>query len=106
MIEEQGGEGDQRQRLAEQVPAGLSLDLQSDDGLWVYVNGTEIGHWGGSWQAEGCVNDNAWCGVTTQVDPVDITPWLNAGENLVAARVSNAIDGAWFELTVICAQAD
>ena len=31
----------------------LFVDLQSDDGLWLWVNGSPVGHWGGNWQEEG-----------------------------------------------------
>lgn len=81
----------------------IFIDLQSDDGLWVYVNGAEVGHWGGEWQEEGCVNDEAGCTVTTTVDPVEITDFVNAGDNVFAARVSNAIDNSYFMLHAYCA---
>ncbi|MEZ4238486.1 MAG: hypothetical protein R3F59_20505 [Myxococcota bacterium] len=88
--------------LAE-LPPHLTIDLQSDDGIWLWVNGAEIGHWGGNWQEEGCVNEHANCLVTTTVPQVDVTPWLVVGENRLAARVSNPVYDAWFELVLGCA---
>ena len=84
------------------LPPNLSLNLQSDDGLRVYVNGTAVGQWGGAWQEEGCVNDLAGCGTTESVEPVDVTGLLVAGENLVAARVSNPVVGSYFSITPEC----
>lgn len=85
----------------EDVPQ-LLVDIQSDDGLWLWVNGVEVGHWGGDWQAEGCVNDEANCLEYVTVDPIDITDFVAPGDNLIAARVSNAIEGSWFDLVPEC----
>ncbi|MCP4810757.1 MAG: hypothetical protein GY913_11070 [Proteobacteria bacterium] len=85
----------------EAVP-GVLVDIQSDDGLWLWVNGEEVGHWGGDWQTEGCVNDEANCLEYVTVDPIDITPYLVDGDNIIAARVSNAIEGSWFDLVPTC----
>lgn len=82
----------------------LFVDLQSDDGLWLWVNGTEIGHWGGGWQEEGCVNDEALCLETETVAPVEVTDALVAGENVLAARVSNAVEGSYFQLHAYCVE--
>lgn len=76
--------------------------LQSDDGIWVYINGSYVGHWGGEWQEEGCVNDDASCSEAVDVDPVNITDYLVAGDNLVAIRVSNAINNHYFDLQYEC----
>lgn len=87
--------------LAE-IPVDLSLHLESDDGIWVWLNGVEVGHWGGDWQQEGCVNEHANCVLTTHVEPVDVTPLLAAGPNVVAARVSNPVLDAYFDLLPEC----
>ena len=86
----------------ENLPPALLLSMQSDDGIWFWVNGTAVGHWGGAWQEEGCVNENAECAETTTVPPQDITDLLVPGENVVAARVSNAVMNAWFEVLTEC----
>lgn len=85
-----------------EVPPDMHLELQSDDGLWVWVNGVEVGHWGGDWQEEGCVNENASCLEQVDVEPIDVTGLLVPGTNVVAARVSNAIDRSWLELVPFC----
>jgi hypothetical protein len=87
--------------LAE-IPINLSLNLQSDDGIIVWVNGTFVGQWGGEWQAEGCVNENAQCLVTSEVEPVDVTDLLVVGTNVVAARVSNPVANSYFEIIPEC----
>jgi hypothetical protein len=87
--------------LAE-LPVDLSLDLQSDDGITVWLNGVEVGHWGGAWQVEGCVNDRAGCVVTTRVPAFEVTPLLLEGENVLAARVSNPVQNAYFAVSPLC----
>ena len=84
------------------VSEGIWVDLQSDDGLWLWVNGVAVGHWGGGHLEEGCVNDEARCSVTNTVAPVEVTDLLVAGDNLVAARVSNAVDASYFQLHARC----
>lgn len=87
------------------LPANLTLELESDDGIWLWVNERYVGHWGGDWQEEGCVNEHANCLVTTAVGGVDVTPYLVEGDNLIAARVSNAISNAYFEVVPGCVDA-
>ncbi len=86
----------------ETLPPKLYLSMQSDDGIAFWANGVQVGQWGGDWQEEGCVNDNANCSETTTVPPQDITDLLVEGENVVAARVSNAVMNAWFEVLTEC----
>lgn len=86
------------------ITEAIYVDLQSDDGLTLYVNGALIGQWGGAWQEEGCVNDEARCLVTSTIDPVEVTRALVAGDNLFAARVSNAVDQTYFQLHARCAE--
>ncbi len=86
------------------LPVNLSLNLQSDDGITVWVNGVFVGQWGGDWQLEGCVNENAQCLVTIQVDPVDVTELVHVGTNVVAARVSNPVQNAYFEILPECVE--
>lgn len=83
---------------------GIWLDLQSDDGLWVWVNGTEVGHWGGDWQEEGCVNDKANCAEFVEAAPAEITALLHPGENVLAVRVSNAINQAYMGVRARCVE--
>lgn len=85
-----------------EVPDRLYVDLQSDDGVWLWIDGVEVGHWGGDWQQEGCVNENAECVERVEVPPVDIAGWLQPGENRIEARVSNAILGHYFDLVPHC----
>ncbi len=85
-----------------ELPPILHLSLQSDDGLWLWINGEYMGHWGGEWQMEGCVNENAGCVDSVDVPDLDITELLVEGDNLVAARVSNPLQDNWFEVLPFC----
>ncbi|MCB9760528.1 MAG: hypothetical protein H6739_11870 [Alphaproteobacteria bacterium] len=90
----------------DRLPPALHLSLQSDDGIWLWVNGAFVGHWGGGWQEEGCVNENAQCLVTVSVDDLDITEHLVEGPNTIAARVSNPVANAWFEVIPYCVESE
>jgi hypothetical protein len=71
------------------------LDVQSDDGIWIWLQGEYLGHWGGEWQEEGCVNDDANCTTFVDVEPIEITELLDVGSNVLAVRLSNPIMGAY-----------
>lgn len=86
------------------VPENVSFDLASDDGLWLWLNGTFVGHWGGEWQEEGCVNDDAGCVITVSVAAVDVTASVLPGDNVIAARVSNPVMDAWFDVQARCVE--
>ena len=52
-------------------PASFDLiRLQSDDGIWMYVNGAFVGSWGNG----GCVNNppTSSCGTNQTVPPIDV----------------------------------
>lgn len=84
------------------LPPALFLSMQSDDGMAFWVNGQLLGEWGGTWQSEGCVNDDANCSEYVIVPPQDITPLLVEGWNVVAARVSNPVMNAFFDTYTEC----
>ena len=86
----------------DQMPPALFLSMQSDDGISFYINDQLVGSWGGDWQEEGCVNDNAGCTESTTVPPVDVTDFLELGTNIAAARVSNPVDNSYFEVYTEC----
>ena len=85
-----------------QIPPALFLSMQSDDGMAFFLNGELVGEWGGTWQEEGCVNDNAGCTQSVVVPPVDVTDYLVVGRNVAAARVSNPVDNSYFEVYTEC----
>lgn len=80
----------------------ILISPQSDDGLWLYLNGEYVGHWGGDWQEEGCVNDDAGCLETMTVAPINVTDHLKVGTNFIATRVSNAINNSYFSFVYDC----
>jgi hypothetical protein len=86
------------------MPPALFLSMQSDDGLAFYLNGQLVGEWGGMWQEEGCVNDNAGCTESISVSPVDVTAYLQYGRNVASARVSNPVDNSYFEVYTECVE--
>lgn len=78
------------------------LNFESDDGIWIYVNGQSIGHWGGDFDEIGCVNRRcAGGGKEAKVDPVDITSHLAPGPNVIAFRVHNSEHYAYFFATIV-----
>lgn len=86
------------------LPGAVLVDLQSDDGIWLWINGAPVGHWGGDWQQEGCVNEDAECSVTVDVPPVDVTEWLVVGPNTIAGRVSNPVANSFFDVIPSCVE--
>jgi len=78
----------------------IKLSVKSDDGLWLYVNGKPAGHWGGNCHGEGCVN-RPGCFYNASVPPIDITPYLQVGWNLISAHVSEAGGGELFDCTIL-----
>lgn len=69
----------------------LSAVFSSDDGIWVYVNGRFLGHWGAKENQGGCVNDPLGrCGINGTVPPAPISAGLlREGENVIAVKVNN-----------------
>jgi endonuclease YncB( thermonuclease family) len=82
------------------LPQELKVFFASDDGIWLYVNGNFLGHWGADWRDFGCVNNPLGrCGTTVSVAPVSIpSTFLNAGKNVLAVRVSNGGFNSYFDL--------
>jgi hypothetical protein len=71
------------------------VKFESDDGIWVYVNGKYVGHWGGEIHKPKCVNR---CGDYERVEPVYINDYLSAGNNVVAVHVSDGEGDEYFNL--------
>jgi murein DD-endopeptidase MepM/ murein hydrolase activator NlpD len=69
-------------------PSTTEIRLFSDDGLWLYVNGLSVGHWGGECQDTGNVDGEL----------VDIGSYLQPGENVIAAHVSNGLLDSLFNV--------
>lgn len=78
------------------------MELQSDDGIEVWIDGTPVGQWGGAWQELGCVNDDAHCVEFDIVAPVDVTAALPEGAHTLAVRVSNPIEGSYADVRIRC----
>jgi hypothetical protein len=71
----------------------VNLVFSSDDGIWIYVNGHLVGHWGGRSREGGCVNDPLKrCAEDGTVPPVLVPEsFLRPGENVLAVKVHNAV---------------
>ena len=82
----------------------MFLDLQSDDGVWVWLDGDFVGHWGGDWQEEGCVNDDANCVTWIPVPAIEVTSRLGPGEHVLAVRLSNPIVGSYMGVSARCVE--
>lgn len=67
--------------------------FESDDGLWLYVNGAYAGHWGANPGQLRCVNHFFGCDVNDSVHDISLTN-LQQGKNVISAVV---YDGGWGE---------
>jgi hypothetical protein len=74
-----------------QESEAINLVFASDDGIWIYVNGRILGHWGAPEKRGGCVNDPLKrCGVDGSVPPVSVPEdYLQPGDNVIAVKVHN-----------------
>jgi hypothetical protein len=84
------------------LPEGIDsvkLSFSSDDGIWAYINGAYLGHWGGLCHEQGCVNGSG-CIINTTVPPQDISSFILPGVNTLAFHVSNAIHAADFSYSL------
>ncbi len=77
------------------LPQTGAVTVASDDALWLYVNGTQVGHWGGECYSAGCVNNPLGvCAINRVVPPIDITRLLVLSRNVIAAHVTDQGQGA------------
>lgn len=77
--------------------ADAVFSFDTDDGLWVYVNGAFKGHWGGACHAGGCVgHPPSSCGSARVY--VDVSDDLVPGENVISFHLSNGTGGAYASL--------
>lgn len=75
------------------------INVQSDDGIWIYINGKFFGHLGGGIHNEGCINVS-YCSKLKNINPLKIDDYLIKGKNTIAVRVSEAIGSEYFNLTL------
>lgn len=75
------------------------INVQSDDGIWIYINGKFFGHFGGDVHKEGCVNVT-YCSELRKINPLKIDDYLIKGKNVIAVRVSESIGSEYFNLTL------
>ena len=68
------------------------LNFESDDGIWIYVNGESLGHWGGDCHEARNVGDE---------ESVEITDLVKPGRNHLAVHVSNGPKSSLMDLEVI-----
>jgi tetratricopeptide (TPR) repeat protein len=68
------------------------LNFRSDDGIWIYVNGHSLGHWGGDCHKEGHVDGES----------IEVTDLVKPGLIHLSVHVSNAwYQGSLMDLDVI-----
>jgi murein DD-endopeptidase MepM/ murein hydrolase activator NlpD len=77
-----------RLHYAHEVSGTTQIRLSTDDGVWLYVNGAFVGHWGADCHGGGRADSVV----------VDITSYLHPGDNLIAAHVSNGTGNSLFDL--------
>lgn len=76
------------------------LSINSDDGIWIYINGNYAGHLGGAIHQQGCVN-MTWCWENRSVKPININEYLIKGKNVIAVHVSESINNEYFNCLLI-----
>ncbi|MEW6110074.1 MAG: thermonuclease family protein [Nitrospirota bacterium] len=84
---------------------GIQLNFSSDDGIWIYVNGRFLGHWGGQWRKGGCVNNpQGKCVENVNIQPIVVpSNLILLGKNVIAIRVSNGGYDSYFDMRIhIC----
>jgi hypothetical protein len=87
----------------DQVEGTTRFKFTGNDGVWLYVNGELVGHWGGDWRGPGCINDQTGgCSVNYVADPVDVTDYLVPGLNVVAVMLTNGPSGYWLDIDSTC----
>jgi hypothetical protein len=72
--------------------------IEADDGIWIYINGNLVGHWGGEMHKGPCVNCH-W-GSEVKVEPIFISEKLQSGKNVIAVHVSNGPGDSYFNLDI------
>lgn len=70
--------------------------VESDDGLWLYVNGAYLGHWGAKPGEMRCVNHFFGCDVNDSVHDLALTN-LQQGKNVISAVVYDGGGGEYFK---------
>ena len=77
-----------------------AIDISSDDGIWIYINGKFFGHLGGGVHQQGCVN-TSYCSSVKNINPIQIDDYLIKGKNVIAVRVSESIGSELFNLRLL-----
>lgn len=76
--------------------------VKSDDAMWLYANGREVGRWAGDCHVGGCVNDPyGVCYLNTSVPMIDLTPYLRFGNNAITAHVSQESGHSYYDFQVV-----
>ena len=83
----------------ETVPNNLKMQFSSDDGLWLYVNGKFIGHWGANdVNEQKCVNGGI-CFYNEGVEDI-LLDNLVKGKNVISAIVVDGGSDEYFNLNL------
>lgn len=82
------------------VNNSAKVSLTSDDGIWVYVNGRYLGHWGGdSSNPLLCVNSVS-CFKSQTVGDLAVGGYLKQGKNVISAIVYDGGGSEYFDLSL------
>lgn len=80
------------------------IEFVGNDGVWLYANGSFVGHWGGDWREGGCINEPVNCGENSFAPPVDVTDFLVEGNNVLAVMLTNGPTGYYLEINATCVE--
>ncbi|MFC1612295.1 hypothetical protein ACFL29_00390 [Patescibacteria group bacterium] len=82
------------------IPSGLKLHIESDDGVWLYVNHYYIGHWGSDDPRRLLCANGPTCGNNEEVDDIPLTN-LRTGKNVISAVVLDSGFGEYFNVSLV-----
>lgn len=78
------------------APQNLKMFFESDDGIWIYINGQYAGHWGGDGGRLRCVNHYG-CEFNDVAGDIALAN-LTQGKNVISAVVYDGGGGEYFQL--------
>lgn len=84
------------------VEGATTINFKGNDGMWLVVNEVLVGHWGGEWREDGCVNVESGCGVNYDEPPADVTDLFRVGHNHIAVMLTNGPPGYSLDINAHC----
>jgi len=81
------------------TPLSVKYKFNSDDGIWLWVNGNYVTHHGADCNKGGCAGGGGGCCNGAENDVWrDITSYFNAGDNIVAVHLSEHLGNEYLDM--------